>query len=90
MYPVFLDGNHALVKISNPDAEGGKLLVIKDSYAHALVPFLSENYSEIVMVDMRYYKESLSELCVSEGIDDALVLYSISNFCTDTGVAFIE
>ncbi len=90
MYPVFLDGNHALVKIKNPHATGGKLLVIKDSYAHALVPFLAENYSEIVMIDMRYYKESVSELCENEGITDALVLYSISNFCTDTGLAFLE
>ncbi|MBQ2824958.1 MAG: hypothetical protein IJF19_01675 [Clostridia bacterium] len=90
MYPVFLDGNHSLVKIKNPTAEGGKLLVIKDSYAHALVPFLAENYSEIVMVDLRYYKESVSDLCEANGITDALVLYSISNFCTDTGLAFLE
>ena len=90
MYPVFLDGNHALVKITNPNAAEGKLLVVKDSYAHALVPFLADNYSEIVMVDMRYFKESVSELCESEGITDALILYSISNFCTDTGLAFLE
>jgi len=90
MYPVFLDGNHSLVKIENPDAKGGKLLVIKDSYAHALVPFLAENYSEIVMIDMRYYKENVTELCENEGITEALVLYSISNFCTDTGLAFLE
>lgn len=90
MYPVFLDGNHSLVKIKNPDAEGGKLLVIKDSFAHALVPFLADSYSEIVMIDMRYYKESVSELCESEGINDALILYSISNFCTDTGLSFLE
>ncbi len=90
MYPVFLDGNHSLVKIKNPDAKGGKLIVIKDSYAHALVPFLADNYSEIVMVDMRYYKENVTELCKTEGIEDALVLYSISNFCTDTGLAFLE
>lgn len=90
MYPVFLDGNHSLVKIKNENAEGGKLLVIKDSYAHALVPFLAEDFSEIVMVDMRYFKENVSELCEAEGITDALILYSISNFCTDTGLAFLE
>ena len=90
MYPVFLDGNHALVKIKNSNVEGSKLLVIKDSYAHALTPFLAENYSEIVMIDMRYYKESVTDLCKAEGISDALVLYSISNFCTDSGLAFLE
>ena len=90
MYPVFLDGNHALVRIKNENAEGGKLLVIKDSYAHALVPFMAENYSEIVMIDMRYFKENVTALCESEGITDALILYSVSNFCTDTDLAFLE
>lgn len=90
MYPVFLDGNHPLVKIKNSGVDGGKLLIIKDSYAHALTPFLTDHYREIVMVDMRYYKESITELCEKEGICDALVLYSISNFCTDTGLSFLE
>ena len=90
MYPVFLDGNHSLVKITNPDAKGGSLVVVKDSYAHALVPFLADNFSEIIMVDMRYYKDSISELCKEYGAEDVLVLYSISNFSTDTGLAFLE
>lgn len=90
MYPVFLDGNHALVKIKNQKADGGKLLVIKDSFAHALTPFLAENFSEIIMIDLRYYKENVTELCETEGIEDVLVLYSISNFCTDTSFAFLE
>lgn len=90
MYPVFLDGNHPLVTIRNPEVKGGKLLVIKDSFAHALVPFLADNYSEIYMVDMRYYKENLSKLCTENEISDVLILYSISNFCTDTGLAFLE
>lgn len=90
MYPVFLDGNHALVKIKNQKADGGKLLVIKDSFAHALTPFLAENFSEIIMIDLRYYKENVTELCETEGIEDVLVLYSISNFCTDTSLAFLE
>lgn len=90
MYPVFLDGNHALVRIQNSNAEDRKLLIIKDSYAHALAPFMAENYSEIVMVDMRYYKENITELCEGEGITDALVIYSMSNFCTDTSLAFLE
>lgn len=90
MYPVFLDGNHALVKIKNENASGGKLLVIKDSFAHALTPFLAENYSEIIMIDLRYYKENVTELCEAEGIEDVLMLYSISNFCTDTSLAFLE
>ena len=61
-YPVFLDGNHSLVRITNTAAEGGTLIVIKDSYAHTLVPFLSQHYRNIVMVDLRYYKKEVSAL----------------------------
>ena len=56
-YLTFLDGNHSLVtiKTGNP---GGKLLLIKDSFAHCAAPFLAENFSEIYMIDLRYFKES--------------------------------
>lgn len=89
-YPTFLDGNHALVEIKNENAQGGKLLVIKDSFAHAMVPFLSENYSDIIMVDLRYYKSPISEIVKEYGITDCLVLYSLDNFATDTDVAFLS
>lgn len=61
-YPVFLDGNHSLVRIENKAADGGKLLLLKDSFGHSIAPFLSEHYSEIIMVDLRYYKLPVSEL----------------------------
>lgn len=89
-YPTFLDGNHALVEIKNENAKGGKLLLIKDSFAHAMAPFLSENYSDIIMVDLRYYKKPISDLVKQYEIEDCLVLYSIDNFATDTDVAFLE
>lgn len=94
-YPTFLDGNHALVEITNENADGGSILVIKDSYAHAMMPFLSENYSKIVMVDLRYYKAPISALLDTDGdgendITDCLVLYSMENFATDTDVPFLS
>ena len=64
-YTVFLDGNHPLVRIKTGN-EGGRLLVIKDSFAHCLVPFLTENYSEIVMIGLRYYKMPVSALIEKE------------------------
>lgn len=94
-YPTFLDGNHALVEITNENAQGGAILVIKDSYAHAMMPFLSENYSKIIMVDLRYYKAPISALLDTDGdgendITDCLVLYSMENFATDTDIPFLS
>lgn len=89
-YPVYLDGNHGYEKITNKSAKGGKLLLIKDSYAHAIVQFLAENYSEIYMVDMRYYRESLTELVKENGIDSILFLYGVNNFVNDTGLPLMK
>ena len=81
MYSVFLDGNHSLVRIVNPKAEMGKLLVLKDSYAHCLVPFLAQHFSQIDMVDLRYYTDSVSELEQQQNYDRVLMLYGISTLC---------
>ena len=86
-YLTFLDGNHSLVtiKTGNP---GGKLLLIKDSFAHCAAPFLAENFSEIYMIDLRYFKESPETLIVEKGITDVLFLYGIENLCTTKDIIF--
>lgn len=89
-YPVFLDGNHSLVRIENKAATGGKLLMIKDSFGHSIAPFLSEHYSEIIMVDLRYYKLPVSELIKQENITEMLVLYGLDNLCNDTDVVWLK
>ena len=90
-YTVYLDGNHSVVRIENPDNAGkGKLLVIRDSYANCLGCFLAESYESVVLVDLRYYKEAISELYAQENFDDVLVCYSLSNFMTDTNLVWLR
>lgn len=81
-YPVFLDGNHALVKITNPDADGGKLLIVKDSFAHCMTGFLAEQYQEIYMIDLRYYLNDAAALVKENGITQVLFLYGMENLST--------
>ncbi len=88
-YTVFLDGNHTLVKITNPSAKGGKILVVKDSFAHIFTCFLAEQYSEIYMVDMRYYRKPLSNLVKENKIPEVLYLYGAENLGSDTNSAWI-
>ena len=90
-YTVYLDGNHTLVRIQNPAAAGkGKLLVIRDSYANCLGTFLAESYEEVVLIDLRYYKNPVSELLATEEFTDVLVSYSIGNFMTDANVIWLR
>ena len=83
MYEVFFGGNWPTVTIRGGEENGRRLLVLKDSYANAFLPFAAADYEEIVSVDLRYYLGSLSELIQQEGITDLLVLYSTSSFITD-------
>ena len=84
-YTVFLDGNHARVTIENLDAPIDEtLLVIRDSYSNCLGPFLAETYKKVVLVDLRYFADSVADFCVTEDVDRVLVLYSLYNFTTDT------
>ena len=87
-YTYYLDGNHPYVNIQTSNTNGKHALVIKDSYAHILVPFLASEYQEIDMVDLRYYHEVVSEL-VKENTD-IYFIYSIDNFAQDPNIIFLE
>ncbi|MCR5652261.1 MAG: hypothetical protein K6F88_00505 [Ruminococcus sp.] len=89
-YPVFIDGNHALETITNKNVKSGKALVIKDSFAHSMAPFLAENYNTVTLVDLRYYKNSISELVKNGKYDEVLVVYGIDNFATDTDLVWLS
>ncbi len=88
-YTVFLDGNHSLVRIHNPNGQG-RILVIRDSYSNLLGCFLAESYEELVLVDLRYYKQPVSQLMTEEAFDDVLVCYSLGNFMTDTNLIWLR
>ncbi len=90
-YPVFLDGNHSLVRIQNHSPQAhGKILVIRDSFASCFACFLAEAYEETVLVDLRYYRLPVSELLKEESFDDILILYSINNFMEDANIVRLE
>lgn len=91
-YMVYLDGNHAFTQIQQQgqNRTGKKLLVIKDSYAHTFVPFLAQDYDEVIMVDFRYNKMPVSAIIENYGITDILVLYNATNFVQDDNLYQLE
>ena len=90
-YTIFLGGNkpiHHIVNETAPIKE--KVLLIKDSYAHILAPFLSDTFEEIVLVDLRYVKKSMSNYIEEEGFDRVIVLYSLSEFVSSTDLGLLR
>ncbi len=80
-YAAFLHGNNGLSRVEG-DGEG-RILVIKDSYANSFVPFLTANYAQIDVVDLRNYNYELDGLIAENGYDQILVLYSFDSFKSD-------
>lgn len=63
------------------ESDNGSLLVIKDSYAHALVPFLTKNYSKITVIDLRFINTSLADIGVNiNDYQTALFMYNVITF----------
>ena len=88
-YSMFLGGNQSLAVVRTPNTDKPKIAIIRDSYADSLVPFLTPHFSEIHLIDLRYYKLSVADYLAEHQIDSALVLYSVANFSTDTNLLWL-
>ncbi len=89
-YAFYLDGNHAITQIKSDAVENRRLAIIKDSYAHSIVPFLANHYSDIYMIDLRYYNEDVFKYLYDNNIKDVLILYNHNTFMTDNNLAKIS
>lgn len=88
-YGVFFGGNYAFLTIvraageedfpavGKESKEEGRLLVIKDSYANCLLPFLIPYYEEIDVIDPRYYMKSIPEKIRTGGYSAVLVIQEV-------------
>jgi hypothetical protein len=75
-----LGGNHGIIQIKTAVNNGRSLLVIKDSYAHSLIPLLTAHYENIHVLDLRYFSLSVSQYAEEHGCDEALFLFSLTQF----------
>lgn len=85
-YSVFAGGNRGIVNVTGGKGDK-RLLLIKDSYANSMVPFLSENYGEITMVDLRYASVGQLGSLGADGFDDILILYNAAGFSGEMSVS---
>ena len=88
-YAAFLGGNCAKGEIRNLKGKGN-LLIIKDSFANSFVPFILEDYENIIMIDTRYYKDSVEKIIKEENITDALILCSMDTLAEENSIPLIN
>ena len=84
-YEYFIGGNFGVLKIHTGCTNGKTLVLIKDSFANCIVPFLTSNYENIVMVDPRYLGGSIMDALSDVGkIDKMVVLFNEEKFMNNT------
>lgn len=88
-YASYFGGNYAQVSILTGSA-GGSLLIVKDSFANAFVPYLLAEYSRIDMIDLRYFTGSACQYIRDNGIGQVLLLYEMSDIMEDSNISKLE
>lgn len=77
-YTYYAGGDYPLARaVNRNNPEGPKILLIRDSFACAMTPFLALGCSELVTVDLRYFSGDLTETILSEKPDLVVTLYTV-------------
>ena len=75
-YLKFLGGDSCIVKVDTQMKNGRKLLVIKDSFGNAEIPFYTNSFEQIYVADVRYLECNLVSFIKDMGITDVLFTMS--------------
>ncbi len=71
-YSIYLNGPKAYLKIVNKNVEDRKLIIFRDSYTSSIAPLLVPYFSEIELIDLRYYGSDLLNI---DGNTKVLFIY---------------
>jgi hypothetical protein len=86
-YRVFMGGDYAILDFTSSNKNGMTLVVVKDSFANALIPWVAPNYERIIVIDPRHYDGSVVRLLLDFGHADLMFM----NYIHATAMAdFVE
>ena len=82
-YKVFFGGNHSVFHMKSNGLHKKKVLVLKDSYANIMLPYLADTFTDITVIDLRYYNKRVDLLMEEEKFDVLLLCYNVDFLTTD-------
>lgn len=90
-YGAFITGDNAYSIINNPDVtDGSSCIVVKESFGNAFVPFLTDHYQTIYVLDYRYWKGSISDFAVQNNVQDVLFVNNLSAIRSTALVGYLH
>lgn len=76
LYYAYMYGNDALQQFHNEDAEGGRVLIVKDSFSQVVSPYLAMGIRDLTCWDVRDNSASLLDHIKENDYDLVIVMYS--------------
>ena len=84
LYATFVGGDRPFSYAHNPSiTDGSAVMVVKDSYGNAFIPWLIDHYEYVYWVDARYTKNTISQMVADYNIQDVIYQVQIYNSSTD-------
>ncbi|MCD7959413.1 MAG: hypothetical protein LUF89_08030 [Ruminococcus sp.] len=88
-YLVFMGGDEHITHVSTDVDNDRVLVMVKDSYGNAMVPCLTQSFSEIYVTDMRYFELNAIDFMQDIGATD--VLFVMNTFsATGSNCSYLE
>ncbi len=72
-YTMFLGGDQPYIEIDSASPNKKTLVMLKDSYSNALIPWLTCSYSKIIVIDARTFDQTITKLLNTTPVDDFLI-----------------
>ncbi len=80
-YEFYGYSDQTLIRIhNNLKSDGKKLLVIKESYANCMIPYLAADIEYVDVIDLRLFCGSIRDYIRDTNPDTVLVLYGLSSY----------
>ncbi len=86
-YDIFMSGDHPQLVVSTEVKNGKTLLIVKDSYANAFMPWVVNNFEKVVAIDPRSFKGELNVLLKEEKVTDVLLMNYVFTTTFDDFIA---
>ncbi|MBE5961116.1 MAG: hypothetical protein E7256_06985 [Lachnospiraceae bacterium] len=84
-YSTFIGGDNPYTVIENQEMEEGpSIVVLKESFGNAFVPFLVDHYKTVYVIDYRYYQGEFKSFIEEKGVRDVLFLNNMLMTGTQT------
>jgi len=89
-YCVFVGRDNCILEVDTDTDNDRVLVIFKDSFGNALVPFLTQSFSKIYLCDIRYFDINAVSFIKNVGATDLLFAVCTTNALANHNLNYIE